>query len=166
MSEKSAAAPSEIFAQRVREARNRLNWKQTDLANELDRLGYPMDRTTIARLENNDRKVSLNDFMAICIALSISPLHMLIPVEEEGEEAQQIAAAPEYLVDRAAMARWVKGDMNLPGMDAASFARQMPDEWLKKIMEERAQRFIAEQPPGALKRLNEILVEQNKEEES
>jgi transcriptional regulator with XRE-family HTH domain len=50
--------PSEVFAERMQEVRERRRWSQQELADRLDELGWPTDRSTLARIEGKSRGVA------------------------------------------------------------------------------------------------------------
>ena len=64
-----ALRPSEVFAERLKDARDRKNWSQADLAAALREVGHPLSRTVISELEqpstSRSQRVTLNDVMAI-----------------------------------------------------------------------------------------------------
>lgn len=110
---------SDIFAGRVREARNARGWTQQDLANEMGKLGAPMDRTTIAKLEKRQREARINEAVAIAAALDVALTCLLFPIEgdsvyrppldKEGRPMYHARGAP----DAAAQAR-VRGRRDGP----------------------------------------------------
>ena len=69
-----------VFAGRLREARTTRGWTQQDLADELGRIGAPMDSTTIAKVEKGQREVRLAELIAIAAALDVAPMHLLLQV--------------------------------------------------------------------------------------
>lgn len=70
-----------IFARRLREARKARGWTQQDLVDRLDELGVEWDRTTLARIEKRQRKVGLEEFVAIAAALDVAPIYLFLPIE-------------------------------------------------------------------------------------
>jgi transcriptional regulator with XRE-family HTH domain len=64
-----------IFGPALRRARleSRLHMTQADLAEELNAMGLPMDRSAISRIENQERSLSDLEFIAMARVLRIDP---------------------------------------------------------------------------------------------
>ena len=73
--------PSQVFARRMREVRERRGWKQHDLAAHLRRMGVALDRTAVARIETGNRGLSLDEAMGIDAALAGAPMMRLLAVD-------------------------------------------------------------------------------------
>lgn len=83
--EEPPATPRETFRRLLPEVRRRMQpkgWSQRRLAEEMSARGMPLDHTSIAKIENGKRDVSLDEALAICAALEVSPVHMFIPRHE------------------------------------------------------------------------------------
>lgn len=81
--------PGHVFSRRVFEARKRHGWHQKDLAARLVEIGYVdetgrpiISRPTLAKIETNDRAVTIEDLLAIAAALDVAPVHLLVPLED------------------------------------------------------------------------------------
>jgi len=63
--------PSIAFARAMRARREQLGWSQEKLADRLAKAGHPLDRATVARIENprSGRRLLLDEAMAIDAAL-------------------------------------------------------------------------------------------------
>ena len=68
-----ADTPNEVFRRRLREVREARGVSQYDLVRELRALGYPMRQPAITRIERGQRKVSLDEAVAIAAALNVLP---------------------------------------------------------------------------------------------
>jgi len=76
--------PSDTFAQYIAEARQTKRWSQDDLSEAMKKLGMPMDRTVIAKIEGGYRKdIGLNEVVTLCAALGVAPLHMIVPWDDD-----------------------------------------------------------------------------------
>jgi transcriptional regulator with XRE-family HTH domain len=111
-----------IFARRLREARDERVWTQQDLSDALDALGAPMDRTTIAKLEKQQREVRLDELIAIAAALDVAVLHLILPIE--GDDAVRLAPSLETGVERAR--DWAGGRHPLNADNARFYYYQSP----------------------------------------
>jgi transcriptional regulator with XRE-family HTH domain len=124
--------PAQVFARRVRAARESRGWTQAQLADRLREIGYPKSRETLTKLEGGRyRGVSLDDAFAIAAALGVAPVHLLVPLDDEAA-LEVVAGVPVP----APLARaWIRGTLPLtisPKVDLL----QMPDSELVVLVEE------------------------------
>ena len=121
------ASPSEVFRARLREVRRLKGWTQQQLADALASAGVKLDASGITRMERGTRGVTLDDVIAIAAALGVSPLHMLVPLEND--EALNIA--PGLTADTADVRAWIRGQRPLRDTDDDRlFYAQTPDhDW-------------------------------------
>jgi transcriptional regulator with XRE-family HTH domain len=119
--------PSEVFAERLREARERKRWSQQDLADRLAEMGEPVDRATIARTETGARGVYLDDAVAYAAALGASFLHMVVPLGND----QPVIVAPNLVVSPIAARQWMRAQAPLRPEDQRTLVTESPDdEWV------------------------------------
>ncbi|WP_308217747.1 helix-turn-helix domain-containing protein [Streptantibioticus silvisoli] len=71
--------------ERLRKARQ-LN--QKDLSALLKALGRPMLPTVVSKIERGDRRVDVDDLVALALALNVSPLSLLLPAESGDEPVE------------------------------------------------------------------------------
>lgn len=100
------AAVGQVFAARLREAREARRWTQQQLAGAMNALGAPMDRTTIAKLEKGHRQARVEELVALAAALDVSPTYLLLPWHLDA----RVKLAPKLSVDTFAALRWARGD--------------------------------------------------------
>ena len=74
---KRLSRPSSAFAVQMRTQRDRKGWTQRQLAERLEELGFPVHQTTVGKWEAGERKISLDEAMAICVALDVAPSSMI-----------------------------------------------------------------------------------------
>ena len=124
-----AVRPSEVFASRLRELRERQRLTQQDLADRLEALGAKTDRATIARTESGSRGIALDDALLYATALNV-PLTVLIT----GPGENPIAVAPKRTATPAEVRDWLKGENPLEGEHKRTYfteTEQVSDEdWL------------------------------------
>jgi transcriptional regulator with XRE-family HTH domain len=121
--------PSEVFAESLRRVRERRRWTQQDLADRLGELGAPTDRATIARTENNNRGLSLDDALLYALAVGAAPANMITITEDGGP----IALAPKLSVMPVEARYWIRGSAILGGPlplsgDDRTYATEVSDE--------------------------------------
>ncbi|MGV9600801.1 helix-turn-helix domain-containing protein [Streptosporangium sandarakinum] len=89
--EKSRRQTNEIgptgarVAETVRKLRDRRGLSTTQLSKLLGELGRPIQPTGITKIEKRERKVDVDDLVALAIALGVSPSTLLFPSTVEGE---------------------------------------------------------------------------------
>ncbi len=104
----AVSRPSQLVAQQVRRARKRRGWSAQRLAEELQGVGLPWDRTIIANLENGRRNaVSVEELLALSYVLAVPPVLMLVPLGE----ADTVNITPDLAVPPGLAHRWVLGDV-------------------------------------------------------
>ena len=59
--------------------RGHLEITQGELSSRLEALGRPIPTASIGRLESGDRRVDVDDLMALAVALEVSPVALLLP---------------------------------------------------------------------------------------
>lgn len=115
--------PSENFTRRLREARTRRGWSQAELAKRVTALGHALDKTALTKLEGGNRKVTLDDAVALAAALDVPLLAMLLP--DEGK----VPLAPKLDVPLAFARGWMIGKLPLSREGVDSYrvaARPLP----------------------------------------
>jgi transcriptional regulator with XRE-family HTH domain len=70
--------PSEVFAKRLRDRRERTGRTQQQLAKDLDAVGVPMSRYVLMEIEKVGKRIALDDAIGIAASVGV-PLHMLTP---------------------------------------------------------------------------------------
>jgi transcriptional regulator with XRE-family HTH domain len=148
-SEIEHSLPRQVFAARVREARERRGWTQQQLADRLAEIGYTdetgtrlLARSTLAKIEDGRgdgsgprSNASLEDVLALAAALDCSPMHLLVP--RDADESVQVA---RHLVAPAPiLGEWIAGiatnseplrisvgAVEKNGRDVEAFLAQMP----------------------------------------
>lgn len=107
------ATPEDHFAERVREARERLSWSQVRLAAELRAQGYDLDATTITRIERGERRIRLDDAVALAGVLGLDlawatgpdPVDLRAQIDRaEVEQEAALQAARYWEIEAAAAA--------------------------------------------------------------
>jgi len=101
--------PSEVFAEEVKAARRRRGWTQQDLADALDNVGSPIDRSLVASIETKRRGVSLDEALAFAVALGVSPSALALPRDDLGE----VRLAPGLSVASGRARLWWQGAFDL-----------------------------------------------------
>ena len=120
--------PDELFARRLREARERQGLSQQALAELMGHLGWEGDRLTILKIERagregaaNPRRVTVGEAFWFAQALGVSPSHLLQPAPDEivgigvpeGVWGQPPGSFDYVTRDRDTFTRWLSGTQDL-----------------------------------------------------
>lgn len=128
-----AKRPSELFAEQMRIQRERKGWTQRHLASRLARLGFSVHQTTVGKWEARERRISLDESLAISAALDVAPANMVAGAYLDPEPAAvTIALGPRTpAVTGRQMRAWMRGQQPLWGQDEKRYFTEIaPDEWL------------------------------------
>ncbi|OBJ43113.1 hypothetical protein A5621_00880 [Mycobacterium colombiense] len=118
--------------QRLRQAQN-LGY--TKLARVLEEIGRPIPDLGLRRIEAGDRRVDVDDLMALAVALGVSPVTLLMPSVH--------TVAPQEAVNATALAlpapaerlwEWLTAQGPLLGTSFFSFAERSWPGWVREKM--------------------------------
>jgi transcriptional regulator with XRE-family HTH domain len=127
-----ARRPSEVFAEQMRIQRERKGWTQKQLAARLAKLGFLVHQTTIGQWEAGERRISLDEALAISVALDVGPAHMVAGSYlglTFGPPSIALSAKTPPVSARQ-MRMWVRGQQALWGQDEKRYSTEgAPDEW-------------------------------------
>ena len=88
---------------------------QKDLSQQLGKCGRPMQPQVISKIENGDRRVDVDDLVALALALDVTPNRLLL-TGEAGIERLQLTTTISVTEDAAW--RWACGEHDLFPLDA------------------------------------------------
>jgi transcriptional regulator with XRE-family HTH domain len=125
--------PSRVFATRLPEVRKRHGWSQQRLAERLKELDYEIPRVTIAKIEKGQRLVKLDEAFAIAYALDVSPLHLLVPIENE---PRVLLAGGEQPFEPQWARDWIRGYEPAIGQDPRMFWMERPRHEIEEVLED------------------------------
>ena len=84
------------------------------LVQVMGELGYQMPRTAISEIENGGRRVSVDDLMALAVALNVNPNALLLPdYSGDVEIGHEMTAVPDNVTGAEAWG-WADGWQALP----------------------------------------------------
>lgn len=114
--------PVEAVAARVSELRKRKDMTAAEVGRRMTAIGIKWDRFTVANLESGKRQsVTLTEWLALARVLDVSPLHLLVPLEEV-----EFNVTPEESVPASRARAWLRGTESLPGTDQRIFRSEVP----------------------------------------
>src|SRR5205085_1594945 len=119
----------------LRDIRKRRGWSQQQLAERVTRLGHPMHRVTLAKIESGGERsesVRLDEVIALSYVLGVSPLHMIVPFDPDAR-LRVIATKPH--VDAIAARQWLRGEEPLPDQERRFFLSEVPEDEVQAQLE-------------------------------
>jgi transcriptional regulator with XRE-family HTH domain len=107
----------------VRHFREARRLSYAELSRQLADIGRDIPPLGLRRIESGERRVDVDDLVALALALGVSPLALLLPTEASSLVPDGDSYSPERLWD------WARGHQTLTG-DALTFMRDSnPLEW-------------------------------------
>ena len=129
---------SDVLAKRVEQVRKARGLTQRDVAQRLANLGVSMHQTAIAKIENGERKVTVEDALLLAAVLDVAPVNLLLPLADNVD-----MALGNLTVSSGEMREWARGFTPLPGQDSRADLTEIPDrEWA--ALEDDARRRAVE----------------------
>ncbi len=124
------ATVRDVYSRRLGAIRRGRGWTQQQLADEMARVGFPINRATIAKIEAGKRPMEVSELVAFATAFDVSPASLFLPLGE-GKEIQLVIADTVALtdgvtVDAETAALWVGGDAPLDPANLRTYALESP----------------------------------------
>jgi transcriptional regulator with XRE-family HTH domain len=117
-------SPSEVFRRRLREIRKDLGLSRQKLSDKLRDIGHPIDALTLARIESGRKQTtSLDDVLAIALALEVPPLALILPTPDTEAALGERVAIGENVqpVGMLMLLSWLRAEEPLLGEDRRVF---------------------------------------------
>lgn len=92
------------------------------LAERLKLIGRPIPTLGLSRIENGNRRVDVDDLVALAIVLEVSPATLLLPPDPGGPD-DEVELTAELRLSGYAARQWAAGKAPLPTADAISWPR-------------------------------------------
>jgi transcriptional regulator with XRE-family HTH domain len=143
---------NDIVAARVREVRKRRGWSPADLAARCAALGAgDLTENVIENIESRSRRggtkhprpVTVDELLALALALNVAPVHLIVPPGDEGEPCQ---VGPVTSAPCRAVRRWIRGFgllADLPDVGAQrEYMTEVPDSEFDVVHNGMPQRLL------------------------
>lgn len=101
----------ERVAAHVARVRTRKGWDQKQLSERLAAIGRPMSPSVISKIEQGDRRVDVDDLIALAVALDVYVAGLLLPLDDSPESI--IDLAPGHSVAADVAWAWLSGERPL-----------------------------------------------------
>lgn len=116
--------PTSVIAQRVKLLRRERGFSAERLAEEMDRVGVPFDKTVVANLETGRRRyVTVQELFALALVLDASPMHLLARPDEPDDPYLVTPTVPN---SQRVVRGWLAGRRPLHGQDFNRFVSAVP----------------------------------------
>lgn len=135
----------------VRRFRGDLSY--AELSRRLGELGRDIPPLGLRRIESGERRVDADDLMALAVALGVSPISLLMPATENGND-MVTATGVRGEIEARRLWRWLQAEMQLLEGKADAFfafmARAIPSWRLSELelvesgIEPHVTRFLRE----------------------
>jgi transcriptional regulator with XRE-family HTH domain len=104
--------PQELIAERMAAIRRYKGMTQSQLAEAMQELGVPWQRIIVAKIEGGRRDfLTVEELLALCIALEISPVDLLVPRELKDDDPYHVT--PQATARATDVREWVRGEGTL-----------------------------------------------------
>ncbi|HMI29516.1 MAG TPA: helix-turn-helix transcriptional regulator [Gaiellaceae bacterium] len=116
----------------MRIQRARKGWTQKQLAARLAKLGFVVHQSTIGKWEAGERRISLDEALAISVALDVDPAHMVAGSYSDLAFSRPSIALSSQTppVSARQMRMWLRGQQPVWGQDERRYYTEVgPDEW-------------------------------------
>jgi len=101
--------PTRLIGERVAEVRGAQGMTQEALAEAMRGVGIDWGRVVVAKLEKGIRPfVKVDEFLALCVVLEISPVDLLVPIYLGVYQPYQVAPKVAAAADN--VREWVRGE--------------------------------------------------------
>jgi transcriptional regulator with XRE-family HTH domain len=122
--ERTPTGVSRVVGRQVKTVREQLLLSQADLAQRLRDLDVRIDQATIARLETGSRRISVDEVLALAVALGVNPLFLFAAsfTRETVQVTPTITAGPQLML------HWFRGEGPLPGTDEECYFELIPED--------------------------------------
>lgn len=113
----------------VRRARERLGIDLAGLAQRLADVNWPIAKSALSRLENGQRRVDVDDLVALSVVLHVSPLELLLG---SGDQLVTPTAVPDGML-RDELWAWAAGEVELDPGSLAEWWREQIAVFMSRL---------------------------------
>lgn len=171
-----ARTPGETFRRRMQEARKARGWSQRELATRLKTVWGEekgqLTQAAVARIEIGERKVSLDEAVAIAAVLDVALTNMFLPIDGlsqvQGDghavlPGSPVRLAPALEIEQRRARAWAQGHLPLRPEDFEVYLEQSPMDAMVSPAELPPER-VEELQAKWLRRLRSIGYTQDEEQ--
>lgn len=111
----------DVYRERLKEVRKRRGWTQEELAAAMGKIGHPINRTTIAKIERGHRPMEVSELVAFAAVLDVQPASLYLPLD-----AETVWLTESLPVDADEAVEWARGTAPLNPENARSYYAESP----------------------------------------
>lgn len=138
MSNTQKQTPGEVLRRNVKRLREGQRLTYVELSDRLKQTGNPIPLIGLRRLEQGERRVDVNDLVALAYVLGVSVVDLLVPSDKTGNTPYDVTPEIRVTVKRAR--DWISGQGFLASPSSpAALAREL--QWMPR---ERAEIAVRE----------------------
>jgi transcriptional regulator with XRE-family HTH domain len=109
-----------LVAANLRRVRQERGLGYAELARRLAAIGRPIADTALLKTEKGDRKASVDDLMALAVALGTTPNRLLLPAMDADRIADEHEIAPKVRETPPLLWAWAAGEAPLGSLPASA----------------------------------------------
>lgn len=106
-------------AENLRRIRQQRGFSYAELARRLAKIGHPIIDTGLLKIEKGDRRVDVDDLVALAVALGTTPNRLLLPPCEAEHARERYQVTPVMTEAPPALWAWATGEVPLGRLPAA-----------------------------------------------
>lgn len=123
-------------AENVQRLRDADNLTFTQVSDRLEAAGWPLTPVAVRRIEQGSRRVTVDDLMALAVALKVSPSTLLTPYTAGMLEQVSVTGVPTAMQSIDAHG-WIRGDHDVdPNASQTAFVVRTWPLWMLKNLDE------------------------------
>ncbi len=133
------------LAANVRALREDRRLNQPQLASRMEALGAGIHASAISKIEKRERRVDVDDLVALAVALDTTPNRLLLP--GNAAETEIVQLTPEFSVSALDAWKWARGRRPLPVETAPPDRQILTREDRERLFARENQPDSAPEPP-------------------
>jgi len=120
-------------SENVKKHRERNGYGYARLSRELTKLGRDIPSLGLSRIESGDRRVDVDDLMALALVFGVSPIRLLMPDAPDKDDTVRLTGAT---TNASRAWSWLNGSYPLGGSVLAFYEHALP-AWERDSLEEK-----------------------------
>lgn len=156
--QRQALGPAgEVLMKNIQRIRTGQQLSYVELAERLAAVGRPVPVLGLRRIERGERRVDVDDLLALAHVLGVAPAHLLVPGDLEADAPYPVT--PEVSATAAGVRDWISGLYPLvqppTPADMAKFIQWMPKDRAQAVTRE----WIRREDIGSPRSVNQAVLE-------
>jgi transcriptional regulator with XRE-family HTH domain len=106
--ENQVGTASQVLAANIKRVREDMRLSYAGLARRLTTIGHPIPELGLRRIEKGERRVDVDDLLALCLVLEITPVDLLVPKDEAAGQWYQVTPKATAITEN--VREWIRGE--------------------------------------------------------